>query len=271
MSHLNTEIGRDAIHVYCCRYDQIDEPWLLDQYYNLLHQSEQQRWQSIRTEEGKQCYLISRAMLRTLLGTAIGCPPTALTVTTEAQGKPFIDQPTTRWQFNLSHSHGLITLALAHGIDVGIDVEHHRHNIEIRQLARHSFHPQEIQQLETLPADEQLEHFFKLWTLKEAYVKAIGCGLACAFDSFGFTFHRDPDPRLAMHPSPQSAINCWLMQPEPGYTLASITLSQSSEIRPLKLHDYLPYRHCTPKQPHALIHSVIAASSSAHLNTKYPG
>ncbi len=263
MVNLNTEIeiGRDAIHVYCCRYDRIDEPWLLDQYYNLLSRIEQQRWQGIRTEKGKQCFLVSRAMIRTLLGTAIGCLPTALTVIADAQGKPFIDHPTTRWQFNLSHSHGLITLALAYDIAVGVDVECHRCNIETLQLAHHFFHPRELQQLEALSTDEQQQHFFKLWTLKEAYVKAIGCGLAYTFDSFGFTFHY-PGPRLVMHPSPQSAINCWLMQPELGYTLANITLSQSSEIRPLKLHDYLPYHHCTPRQPHSLIHSIIAASSA---------
>ncbi|MCF6209257.1 MAG: 4'-phosphopantetheinyl transferase superfamily protein [Gammaproteobacteria bacterium] len=258
---MNIETGRDAISIYCCRYDRIDEPWLLDQYYNLLSRTEQQRWQGIRTKGGKQCFLVSRAMIRTLLATAIGCPPTALTLAANAQGKPFVDHPTTRWQFNLSHSHGLITLALVYDTDVGIDVERHRHNIETLQLARHFFHPREYQQLEALPASQQQPHFFKLWTLKEAYVKAIGCGLAYAFNNFGFTFH-SPGSEIIMHPSPPSTINCWLMQPELNYTLASITLSQSPEIRPLKLHDYLPYHHCTPRQPHSLAHRVIAAPSA---------
>lgn len=266
---LNTEIEirRDAIHIYCCRYDRIDKPWLLDQYYNLLSQTEQQRWQGIRTEKGKRCFLVSRAMIRTLLGTAIGCPPTALTVTVDTLGKPFIDRPTTRWQFNVSHSHGLVSLALAYNIAVGVDVEYQRRNIETLQLARHFFHPRELQQLEALPTDEQQQHFFKLWTLKEAYVKAIGSGLTHALDSFGFTLHH-PDSKLVMHPSPQSAIHCWLMQPESGYTLASIALCQSSEIRQLKLHDYLPLHHCTPRQPHLLTHSTISASPARSGNVK---
>jgi 4'-phosphopantetheinyl transferase len=259
--NINIEIDRDAIHIYCCRYDRIDEPQLLDQYHSLLNQAERQRWQGIRTEEGKLCFLVSRAMMRTLLGAAISCPPTALTVTADAQGKPFIDRSTTHWQFTLSHSRGLITLALAYDTAIGIDVECYHRNTETLQLARHFFHSQEIQQLEALPADEQRQHFFKLWTLKEAYVKAIGCGLSHALDSVGFTFHQ-PDSKLAMHPPPQSTVNCWLAQPESGYTLASIALSQSSEVRSLKLNDYLPHRHCTPRQLDSQIHSVISPTSA---------
>ena len=67
--NVNIEIDRDAIHVYCCRYDRIDEPRLLDHYHGLLDQAERQRWQGIRTGEGKRCFLVSRAMIRTLLGT----------------------------------------------------------------------------------------------------------------------------------------------------------------------------------------------------------
>ncbi len=261
--HVNTsnniEIDRDAINVFCCRYDQVDEPELLDQYHSLLSQAERQRWNGIRTEDGKRCFLVSRAMIRTLLGTAINYSPTELTITADEQGKPFIDQPTTRWQFNLSHSHGLITLALAYDIAVGVDVECHHRNTDTLQLARHFFHPREIQQLEALPANKQRQHFFKLWTLKEAYVKAIGTGLSHALDSFGFTFHQ-PNSRLAMHPSPQSAVNCWSAQPESGYTLATIALSQSSKARNLKLYDYLPHHHCIPKQLDSLIHSIITPS-----------
>lgn len=253
---MNIEIDRDAIHVYCCRYDQIDEPQLLNQYHSLLNQAERQRGEGIRTENGKQCFLVSRAMIRSLFGTVIDCPPTALTITADAQGKPFIERPTTRWQFNLSHSHGLITLALAYDIAVGVDVEYHHRNINALQLARHFFHSREIQQLESLSTNEQWQHFFKLWTLKEAYVKALGNGLSHALDSFGFTFHQI-DSKLTMHSPPQSVVNCWSAQLK-SYTLASIALSQSHEARNLKLYDYLPHRYCNLKQLNSLVHSVIA-------------
>ena len=255
------DIAHNAIHVYCCRYDSIDEPRLLDCYRGLLDQAEQRRWQGIRSEEGRRCFLVSRAMLRVLLGEAIGCSPTALTITTNAWGKPRIDQPATRWQFNLSHSHGLIALILAYDLAVGIDVECLHRNLNIPRLVRHFFHPREIQQLEVLSAAEQREHFFRLWTLKEAYVKAIGRGLSLALDSFGFTFQY-PGARLALHlplPTPSSIKYC-LMQPEPGFTLAGIALSKNEEARRLKLYDCLPFRYCLPRPLQPLVQDIIVSS-----------
>lgn len=245
--HLNIEFDRSTIHIYCCRYDQIDDLQLLNQYYGLLNPAERQRWEWIRTEEGKQCFLLSRAMVRTLLGTAIGCSSAELIVAANTHGKPFIEQPATRWRFNLSHSQGLITLVLAYDIVVGIDVECHYRNTDTLQLARHFFHPLEILQLEGLPANKRRQHFFKLWTLKEAYVKALGRGLSYGLDSFSFTFQQT-DSKLTMHPSPRSVVNCWLGHLDPGYTFASIALTQSFETRRLKLHDYIPLHHCTPKK-----------------------
>ena len=257
--HLNIEIDHEAINVYCCRFDQLDDPWLLNQYHSLLSQAELQRWQGIRTKEGKRCFLVSRAMIRTLLGTAINCSPTALNITADSQGKPLINRPTTPWQFNLSHSHGLIALALTYDTAVGVDVECHHRNADILQLARHCFHPYEIQQLEALPTDEQQQHFFKLWTLKEAYVKAIGTGLSHTLDSFGFTFHQ-ANSRLVMNPPPQLVVNCWSAQPEPDYTLACIALEQTPGSRHLVPRSYLPLHHCTPLQLNSLVHSIIAPS-----------
>lgn len=255
--HLNIKFDHDAIHVFCCRYDRVDEPQLLTQYQSLLNQEERQRWERMRTDNLKLCFLISRSMIRTLLGAAIGCSPSALTISTKTQGKPFIEQPTTRWQFNLSHTQGLVVLVLAYDTDVGVDIECHLRKTDILQLARHCFHSREVQQLEALPADQQRQHFFKLWTLKEAYIKALGHGLSHPLDSFGFTFHQS-NSSFAMHPPPAITLNCWSAQPELDYTLAIIALSQTPATQSLKLQDYLPYHFCEPKQFDCLIHSVIA-------------
>ena len=258
-TQLNIEIDRNTTHVYYCRYDQIDEPQLLNQYHSLLNQAERQRWEGIRTEDSKQCFLVSRAMIRSLLGTVIDCPPSALTITADARGKPFIVQPTTRWKFNLSHSHGLITLVLAYDAAVGVDIEYHHRSIEALQLARHFFHSREIQQLESLPANEQQQHFFKLWTLKEAYVKAIGKGLSHRLDKFSFTF-QPANPRITMSPLPQSAISCWSAILGAEHTMAIIALSQLSALQCLNLYEYIPYHCCTPRQLDTLIHSNITTS-----------
>jgi len=252
------EIDRNTINVYCCRYDRIDEPQLLNQYRRLLSEAEQQRWKNISSESAKRCFLLSRAMIRTLLGQAIGSPADALIISEDVQGKPFISQPATRWQFNLSHSHGQIVLALVYDTSVGIDVENYQRKTNLLQLARHFFHSEEIQQLENLPTDEQPTHFFKCWTLKEAYLKAIGVGLSYGLDRFSFTFQQE-NPRIVMNPLPDLALSCWSAKLEPNYLIAIIVLSECLEAKSLKLYDYIPYHSFSPKNADTLIHSVLAS------------
>ena len=79
--------------------------------------------------------------------------------------------------FNISHCHGLVACAFA-PFPVGIDVEH------IRPFRDHLLHrvltPEEQAQLEAFSTTEEKrqEWFFRFWTLKETFVKALGVGIS---------------------------------------------------------------------------------------------
>ena len=101
-------------------------------------------------------------------------------------GKPTLAPPFDRadLQFNLSHSNGMVLIAIAHGREVGVDVEYIRPDVEIEQIAHLVFSDREASALTALPASDRLGAFFACWTRKEAFAKATGQGLSRALDDF---------------------------------------------------------------------------------------
>lgn len=114
------------------------------------------------------------AMMRVLLAERMALLPRALRLIRDARGKPrFAD--TDESHFNLSHSASYGALALS-AVPVGVDIEYPR-GADYRRLAQRLF-PYEAGQLQhsaVMGADKL--SFARLWTAKEAYVKAVGSGL----------------------------------------------------------------------------------------------
>lgn len=83
--------------------------------------------------------------------------------------------------FNISHSGQKIACALADK-RIGIDIEYYR-NVNL-QVAKRFFSTLEVAELMELPEAKQLDYFFKLWTMKESYMKALGSGFTRTLNSF---------------------------------------------------------------------------------------
>ena len=90
--------------------------------------------------------------------------------------------------FSLSHTHGVVACAVSRGLDVGIDVESIDRIVDAMEVARRFFSPSEVAMLDACAEGERATRFVELWTLKEAYVKAIGRGLIVPLDQFRFSF-----------------------------------------------------------------------------------
>jgi len=102
--------------------------------------------------------------------------------------------------FNLAHTRGLVVMAAGRRVQLGIDVERFERRRSL-EIARRYFSAREIAAFEALPADAQPRRFVELWTLKEAYLKAIGTGIAGGLGSMTFDwrgteirFERESDP-----------------------------------------------------------------------------
>ncbi|PJF23862.1 MAG: hypothetical protein CUN53_20745, partial [Phototrophicales bacterium] len=85
--------------------------------------------------------------------------------------------------FSLTHRRGVSIIALADQ-PVGVDLEFTDSQVEIDAIAARFFAPDELKTLRSPPIDERRDRFFRLWTRKEAFVKALGVGISGAFPGF---------------------------------------------------------------------------------------
>jgi len=140
-------------------------------------------------------YEAARGILRRLLSRYRNCPPAAFEIHTNPFGKPVVDGDI---RFNLSHSGPLAVYVFARNADVGIDVERIRTDVDCFEIARRYFTDAEFAELEATAKEMQSEAFFRGWTRKEAYVKALGRGLSTSLTSFAIGLG-DQDTRLTSY------------------------------------------------------------------------
>ena len=161
----------------------------------LLSRGERLRRDRFMFERNRREFLLTHALLRLALSRhapAVG--PREWTFREGPHGRPEIDGPTRapRLAFNISHTEGLGACLVADEGEVGVDVEavdRPRDPVRARNLAgiaENFFAPYEIGALRALPELEHRARFFTYWTLKEAYIKARGLGLALPLDRFWF-------------------------------------------------------------------------------------
>ncbi|HKP64078.1 MAG TPA: 4'-phosphopantetheinyl transferase superfamily protein [Polyangiales bacterium] len=166
-----------------------------EELLGFLGAEERVRHARFRFESDRDIYLVAHALTRRMLSRVIGVPSEALEFAAGEHGRPELVAPESArgFRFNLSHTHGLVACSVAHGADIGVDVEYAERRVDILGVARQVFSPLEVAGLAALSGAPQRERFFELWTLKEAYIKAIGKGLSAPLRSITFD-PAQPDP-----------------------------------------------------------------------------
>ena len=120
-------------------------------------------------------------------------------------------------RFNLSHSQGLALYAVTRGREIGVDLECIRPISDAEQIAERFFSAHENAVFRTIPAHEKPKAFFNCWTRKEAYLKALGDGLARPLDEFDVSLAPgEPAKLLRIEGAPQEASRWSLNRLEPG-------------------------------------------------------
>lgn len=133
----------------------------------------------------RRCYYIaSHAALRSILTLYLSDnQPALLQFRYNDHGKPYlINEPSL--YFNLSDSHRVALYAITMNVEVGIDIESMRSNIHAKNIAERFFSSNEIAALRTFPKGQHLTGFYRMWTMKEAYIKVIGQGLSFGLNQF---------------------------------------------------------------------------------------
>lgn len=152
----------------------------------LLSRDERQRAARFACDRHRRRFIVARARLRQLLGERLGEPPAAIEFVYGGHGKPALARrPCGRdLRFNLAHCDDVAVYAFADGAEVGVDVEAVRALEDADALAERCFSQAEYQAYRGLAERERPQGFFNCWTRKEAFIKALGSGLAHPLDSF---------------------------------------------------------------------------------------
>jgi 4'-phosphopantetheinyl transferase len=157
----------------------------------MLSADERRRQRRFVFEHDRRDFTAAHALLREALSACVGRDPKSWCFEPDASGKPHIhpkEEGAGALTFSLSHTRGLVACAVAHGADVGLDVERVDRVAAPQAIASRHFAQSEIRLLDSCAPGEHAMRFIELWTLKEAYVKATGAGLTMPLDSFAFGF-----------------------------------------------------------------------------------
>ena len=211
------EVAPGTIHVWSIRLDPAAER--VEQLGRSLAADEWQRANRFRFEKHRRQYVVGRGALRALLAAYLGIRPQDVQFTYGPRGKPFLAPPLNAGglQFNLSNSDELALVGFVLGSEIGVDVEYRRPMPDCEQIAERFFSQSEREALRAIAAPRKEEAFFNCWTRKEAYLKAVGEGLAAPLDSFDVTLAPGDPPRmLALEGDAERAARWWLHHLRPA-------------------------------------------------------
>ncbi|MDX1697079.1 MAG: 4'-phosphopantetheinyl transferase superfamily protein [Thiohalobacterales bacterium] len=169
-------------HVWLLRPETVRAPDAIAAAEAMLSPDEVRAHRRLRFEDDRHLYLVSHAMLRRVLSRYDNVAPAAWRFSRNRYGRPEIatPRPALPLRFNLSHTPGLVACIVTHTLDCGVDAELIRPRRYMTGVATRMFAGAELQALQSLEGDARLERFFTYWTLREAYGKACGRGLAGA-------------------------------------------------------------------------------------------
>jgi len=192
-----------------------------------LSPDERDRATRYRFARDRVRYIVARGTLRAILGRYLDLDPAGLRFVYGPQGKPALAPEhgagEDTFSFNLSHAGDGALYAVTRGRRVGVDVEQVVPDVAGSTVPEHTFSPHEVAVLRALPLDEQTAAFFRCWTRKEVYVKALGAGFSLDLTSFDVSLAPgDPPALLATRPDPTEAARWSLHDVEagPGYVAA---------------------------------------------------
>lgn len=142
------------------------------------------------TRELSARWSCARATLRRILGRYLDAAPRAITFDAGPYGKPvLIPEATPPTHFNLSHSAGMAGLAVSRDGPLGFDIE--VRGAAPLEVANDVFSEAELDALWRCSPSDRTAAFYRGWTRKEAFIKAIGFGLSHPLKSFDVTLERD--------------------------------------------------------------------------------
>ncbi|MDR3635522.1 MAG: 4'-phosphopantetheinyl transferase superfamily protein [Isosphaeraceae bacterium] len=185
-------LARDEVHVWRIALDPPGH--IVERLASFLSADEQARAARFLALIHRTRFQVARGTLRAILGRYLGREPGRIEFAYGEHGKPFL--PGIDLRFNMAHSKDVALLGVSDGRELGIDIEAVRPLEDAERIVARFFSAREQADFfRVIPAERQ-EAFFRGWVRKEAYIKAIGMGLALPLADFDVTLAPGEPPRL---------------------------------------------------------------------------
>lgn len=186
-----TSLEPGEVHVWLSTAEtEVDAAWLAAAR-ELMNAEERARQDRFLFDRSRRQFAVARVLVRQVLAGYTGVAARELRFAANQHGRPaLVGCDHAGIDFNLSHTDGLAALAVTRTREIGIDVEDAERRARPEEVADHFFAPAEVAGLMALPEAARRARFFDLWTLKEAYIKARGMGLAIPLDAFAYDLSR---------------------------------------------------------------------------------
>lgn len=179
------DLAPQEVHLWLCATARISHFAYLEEQCAILSDGELDRLRSARTPQLYRQFLTTRVLLRHLLSAYTAVAPANWRFRVNAHGKPhaLCPGPVEPPAFNVSHTSELILIGIGHVQSLGVDIESTQRCVDSLGIAQRYFEPRETAMLRQLPPGQRTSYFYRLWTIKEAYLKARGVGLSMGLDS----------------------------------------------------------------------------------------
>ncbi len=226
------------VHVWTTTLDSC--PLNVEALGDLLSPDERDRADRMLVPSHRETFVLARGTLRRLAGAYLDRPAGRLRFEYTPLGRPKLlpaDNPD-GLEFSVSHSGGVVLLAFARGVAVGVDVERIRPRVDCDAIAERFFAPAERQSLASMAGPERRTAFFTCWTRKEAVLKAVGLGISRGLGCVAVTCEPGVQPRIVASNLGEITAEAWSLRDldaGPGCVAALAVKAPGLQLR--RFHD----------------------------------
>ena len=228
----NGIISSNEVHVWRLYQEKTNSQ--IETLQGILSPDELARSEKFHFEKDRKKFILTRGILRKLLGSYLGKNPQQIRFNYTSFGKPFlaIDSENNNLSFNLSHSGELVLYAITRNQKIGIDIEQIRDHTDVMAIAKRFFSPAEIGEMEKANEKNCTELFFRYWTRKEAFVKALGKGVSFPMERLDVSLLNKFSPiiKSTAENNETACLNVQDLLPGDGYLAAIATEVNDADI-----------------------------------------
>ncbi|QQS37258.1 MAG: 4'-phosphopantetheinyl transferase superfamily protein [Ignavibacteriales bacterium] len=226
-----TSIEKNIIHIWKLEIPDSEERY--NYYLNLLSYDEIARSERFHFQKDRNEYVCCRGFLRETLSGYLSLEPEEILFDYGKHGKPEIanNNGIDKIKFNLSHSKGHAMIAVTLNDEIGVDIELIKEIPDMMDIAKELYTSKENKLL--LESDQQAaESFFKIWTRKEAVIKAVGHGLSAPLKMIDVSGDGDISVDKSYEYESEEFINCRIkdLTPPSGYSAAVALCGKIKEV-----------------------------------------